>query len=254
MMMEALAVSMVLLIGITINATRAGDLVDYTPHLTSEEMEGKITASTFALQQPRCVFNKVVDPADVIWLVVALSEAVKSFKNPKTPGDLPYQSFAKNYFYMTLNTTVSNYPCPEKSDDIAILRVGSETECVVDLWRPDCNGPLPGPGPYRVRFLAINSTGVVVKESKWSDPITLIRGRNPDRIVAKPRRRRTETNVIITILSILSAILVAALIAAFIYKYSNICDKPMSADFVGIQDPTIVRYTTHQMHDRLSIK
>ncbi|XP_013923965.1 PREDICTED: uroplakin-3b-like [Thamnophis sirtalis] len=220
-------------------------LVNYVPHLTSEEMEGKITTSTFALQQPRCVFNKLVNATDVIWLVVALSDAIKSFKAPKTPEALPYQSFRKNYFYMTLNTTVSNYPCPEKSNDITILRVGSETECVVDPSRPDCNGPLAGPGPYRVRFLAMNSTGVIIKESKWSDPIRLIQGRNPDRIVVKPRRRRTETNVIISILSILSAILLAALIAAFIYKYSSICDKPMSADFVPREDPTVVRYIVH---------
>lgn len=76
--------------------------------------------------------------------------AVNTFKNPSTPEELPYQSFDTNHFYMTLNTTVLNYPCPEKSEDeITVLRVGSETKCATDLLRPDCNGPLPGPGPYR---------------------------------------------------------------------------------------------------------
>ncbi|XP_070591265.1 uroplakin-3b-like [Erythrolamprus reginae] len=249
-MMDALAISRVLLIGIIINVAHAQDLVDYTPHLTSEEMEGKITTSTFTLQQPRCVFKNLTY---VIWLVVAQSEAVKTFKNPPEPKDLPYQSFANNSFYLTLDTSASNYPCPEKSDDITVLRVGSETKCVMDLWRPNCNGPLPGPGPYRVKFLAMakNSTDVI-EETKWSDPITLIQGRNPDKIVPKPRRRRIETSIIIAILTILSAVLLASLIATFIYKYSNICEKPMSAEFTGIQDPPIVRYTTHTVHDPFS--
>uniref|UniRef100_A0A8C7E371 Uncharacterized protein n=1 Tax=Naja naja TaxID=35670 RepID=A0A8C7E371_NAJNA len=187
---------------------------------------------------------------DQIWLVVGFSEAVKSFQNDKSPKDLPYQSFATNNFYMTLNVTESSYSCPKDINDIAVLRVGSETKCVKDLWRPDCNGPLPGPGPYRVKFLAMNSTSVI-KESKWSDPITLIQGKNPDKIVVQPRRRRIETSIIVTILSILSAILLAALIATFIYNYSNICDKPRSTNFPEMQDPTIVRYTTHQIYDQL---
>uniref|UniRef100_A0A8C5S0V7 Uncharacterized protein n=1 Tax=Laticauda laticaudata TaxID=8630 RepID=A0A8C5S0V7_LATLA len=250
-MMDVLAVSMVLLIGITIHAVYAEELIDYTPHLTSEEMEGKITASTFVLQQPNCVFNKVASPKDQIWLVVGLSEAVKSFKNPQSPKDLPYQSFATNHFYMTLNVTMSSYSCPENPNEIALLRVGTETKCVTDLWRPNCNGPLPHPGPYRVKFLAMNSKSII-KESKWSDPITLIQGKNPDRIVVKPRRRRIETTIIATILPILFAILLAALIATFIYKYSNICAKQMSTNFPGMQDPTIVRYTSHQIQDLLS--
>ncbi|KAM3856480.1 uroplakin-3b-like [Vipera latastei] len=217
-MMEVMALSMVLLIGTTINAVHAEELIDYTPHLTSEKMEGKITASTFVLQQPRCVFNEVLSPTDIIWLVVALSKAVNTFKNPSTPEELPYQSFETNHFYMTLNTTVLNYPCPEKSEDeITILRVGSETKCAMDLLRPDCNGPLPGPGPYRVKFLAMNSTDVI-KESKWSDPIKLIEVKSPDSIIVRPRRRRIETNIIATILPILFAILLAALIAALIYR------------------------------------
>ncbi|XP_026528217.1 uroplakin-3b-like [Notechis scutatus] len=250
-MMDVLAVSMVLLIGITIHAVHAEELVDYTPHLTSEEMAGKITTSTFVLQQPNCVFKEVASPTDQIWLVVGLSEAVQSFKNLPSLKNLTYQSFATNDFYMTLNVTMSSYSCPENPNEIAVLRVGAETTCVTDLWRPYCNGPLPGPGPYRVRFLAMNSTSIKA-ESKWSDPITLIQGKSHDRIDVKPRRRRIGTTIIATILSILSAILLAALIATFIYKYSNICDKQMSTNFPGMQDPTIVRYTSHQILDQLS--
>lgn len=50
---------------------------------------------------------------------------------------------------MTLNATLGSYPCPKPDGEIAVLRVGSETSCTRDEMRPTCNGPLPGPGPYR---------------------------------------------------------------------------------------------------------
>nr|XP_020667794.1 uroplakin-3b-like [Pogona vitticeps] len=170
----SLAVSLMMVFGA---ACGQGPSV-YTPRLTSEQIGGKITTSTFVLDQPRCVFNGVVNPTDEIWLVVAQSNAVKNFTNPRSSTELPYQEFEKNHVYMTMSTVPSNYPCPEStqnSDEITVLRVGDETKCIADFSRPDCNGPLPGPGPYQVKFLAMNSSGPTA-ETKWSSPITLIQG------------------------------------------------------------------------------
>uniref|UniRef100_A0A670JX34 Uroplakin 3B n=1 Tax=Podarcis muralis TaxID=64176 RepID=A0A670JX34_PODMU len=140
--------------------------VGYTPRLTSKDLAGKITSSTFTLEQPRCVFNKFVTATDEIWLLVARSSG--------TLCELPYQSFENNSCYMTLGTAPANYPCPaEESSKLTVLRVGNEVDCKTDPARPDCNGPLPEPGPYRVKFLAFNSGGPIA-ESRWSDPITLI--------------------------------------------------------------------------------
>uniref|UniRef100_A0ACB8ED64 Uncharacterized protein n=1 Tax=Sphaerodactylus townsendi TaxID=933632 RepID=A0ACB8ED64_9SAUR len=50
-------------------------LTSYTPHITPQNLEGKITASTFVLAQPRCYFE--VDDYDRIWLLVARSDALK---------------------------------------------------------------------------------------------------------------------------------------------------------------------------------
>uniref|UniRef100_A0A8D2KRE8 Uncharacterized protein n=1 Tax=Varanus komodoensis TaxID=61221 RepID=A0A8D2KRE8_VARKO len=131
--------------------------VNYKPRLTSEKVAGRITASTFVLEQPRCIFNEVVKPTDNVWLVVALSEGTLRFLVPDelpiplSARELPYQSFGSNSSYMTLKTPVTNYPCPdpgEASEALTVLRVGSETGCITDLSWPDCNGPLPGPGPY----------------------------------------------------------------------------------------------------------
>ena len=152
----------------------------YTPTLAEETLGGLTTTSTFTLEQPRCVFTEVRDDA-VIWLVVAVPEgrwaaaaprgsraplsplgslltpvplpaAVPSFNDSVEPGtpERAFQRFpAGAPAYMTLNTTLPNYPCPKPTGEITVLRVGSETACAGSETRPTCNGPLPGPGPYR---------------------------------------------------------------------------------------------------------
>uniref|UniRef100_A0A8C9MTE2 Uroplakin 3B n=1 Tax=Serinus canaria TaxID=9135 RepID=A0A8C9MTE2_SERCA len=134
------------------------------PALTQEKLEGVTTASTFVLDQPRCVFNNYSNA--VIWLVVTLDKG--RWEQPRTA----FQRFPDPvHAYMTLNATLDSYPCPKPAGDITVLRVGSETSCAQDETRPTCNGPLPGPGPYRVKFLALEGS-VPVAETDWSAPIT----------------------------------------------------------------------------------
>ncbi|XP_063002835.1 uroplakin-3b-like [Elgaria multicarinata webbii] len=245
-----MALSAVALVVMAFGVVHAQAPSMYVPTITSEPLEGKITSSTFVLDQPRCVFNNVVGDTDLVWLVVAHSSAEDKVSKTPSPAQLPYQEFKKNSAYMTLSTAVTNYPCPEAGQEnnaISVLRVGNETGCISDVSRPDCNGPLPGPGPYSVKFVAMNSN-VVTAESKWSEPITLIQGKNPNTIDTEPRQRSASMIAITSILSILFAILLAALIAALIYKYSNICD---GADIKRVQDSaTMTRYTTHHIYDQ----
>lgn len=49
------------------------DLIPYMPQITAWDLEGKVTATTFSLEQPRCVFDEHVSTKDTIWLVVAFS-------------------------------------------------------------------------------------------------------------------------------------------------------------------------------------
>lgn len=51
----------------------ATDLIPYTPQITAWDLGGKVTATTFSLEQPRCVFDKHALAIDTIWLVVAFS-------------------------------------------------------------------------------------------------------------------------------------------------------------------------------------
>ncbi|XP_067393923.1 LOW QUALITY PROTEIN: uroplakin-3b-like protein 1 [Emydura macquarii macquarii] len=221
--------------------------VDYQPVITAPELEGRITSSTFVLEQPRCVFNQTT--MDEIWLVVAFSNTISNFTNPTSLQHLPaYQQFPESPHYMTLGTSLWNYPCGSNSGQITVLRVGNETGCVLNTSRPDCNGPLPGPGPYRVKFLAMNPQTGPTAETQWSAPITLKTGKDPAAIDTSPRRRSAGMIVITTLLSLLLAVLLACFIAALIYGCSDISE---SAEIMGKQDPvTVKRYNTHHIYDQ----
>ncbi|NXH91544.1 UPK3B protein, partial [Edolisoma coerulescens] len=186
----------------------------YRPVLTqTPTLEGMTTASTFVLDQPRCVFGDY-NNAD-IWLVVALDKATSTFNNTAGPGTpaTAFQGFPDPVpAYMTLNATLANYPCPKPAGDITVLRVGSETSCARDETRPTCNGPLPGPGPYRVKFLALQGSEPVA-ETAWSESITLRTAKAPSSISTAASRHSAGMIAITTILSILFAILLAGLVA-----------------------------------------
>ncbi|XP_039418938.1 uroplakin-3b-like protein 1 isoform X2 [Corvus cornix cornix] len=192
--------------------------LSYKPALTQNpRLEGTTTASTFVLDQPRCIFGSY-DTSD-IWLVVALDKAAFTFNNTAAPGtnETAFQRFPKSVSaYMTLNATLANYPCPKPAEDITVLRVGSETSCARDETRPTCNGPLPGPGPYRVKFLALQGSEPVA-ETEWSAPIMLRTAKPASSISTTDSRHSAGMIAITTILSILFAILLAGLVAMLVF-------------------------------------
>ncbi|NXH40970.1 UPKL2 protein, partial [Dicaeum eximium] len=221
----------------------------YKPELTREPpLEGVTTASTFVLDQPRCVFTDYGN-AD-IWLVVALDQAASTFNNSEGPGTAAtaFQSFPDPVrAYMTLNATLGSYPCPKRDGDITVLRVGSETSCAQDTTRPTCNGPLPHPGPYRVKFLALQGSEPVA-ETAWSVPITLRQAKSPDSIPTTGSGHSAGMIAITTILSILFAILLAGLVAMLVFWGSGSCSG--SSAFSKPEAVSVRRYNTHHVYDQ----
>ncbi|KAM6373234.1 uroplakin-3b-like protein 2 [Pluvialis apricaria] len=218
------------------------------PTLADTTLGGRTTATTFVLEQPRCVFTKDQGNA-VIWLVVAVPTAVPNFNNSVGPGtpERQFQNFpSKALAYMTLNTTILNYPCPKNPGDITVLRVGSETSCAEDENRPTCNGPLPGPGPYQVKFLALNDSEPVA-ETAWSDPITLRTARSPSSIPAMGSGRSAGMIALTSILSILFAILLAGLVAMLVCGSDG---SSGSSTFNKPEAVTVRRYNTHHVYDQ----
>nr|XP_054352519.1 uroplakin-3b isoform X3 [Pongo pygmaeus] len=155
----------------------ATELVPYTPQITAWDLEGKVTATTFSLEQPRCVFDGHASASDTVWLVVAFSNASRGFQNPETLADIPASpQLLTDGHYMTLPLSLDRLPCDDPmagSGGAPVLRVGHDHSC---HQQPFCNVPLPGPGPYRVKFLLMNARGSPTAETRWSDPITLHQG------------------------------------------------------------------------------
>ncbi|NXS58489.1 UPK3L protein, partial [Brachypteracias leptosomus] len=220
----------------------------YKPQLAGSELGGLKTTSTFVLEQPRCVFNDY--PNADIWLVVAAPEAVADFNNSLGPGtpERAFQGFpTSSPAYMTLNTTLFNYPCPSPPGELTLLRVGSETSCARNNLIPTCNGPLPGAGPYRVKFLALEDSEPVA-ETGWSKPITLRTARQPSNIPVQGSEHSGGMIALTTILAILFAILLAGLVAMLIFWSSDDCGG--SSSFSKPETVSVRRYNTHHVYDQ----
>ncbi|NXN11935.1 UPK3L protein, partial [Indicator maculatus] len=228
--------------------------IDYTPELASSDLGGQITASTFVLEQPRCVFQEF--PTEDIWLVVAVPEAVNNFNNSLGPGtpERAFQEFPNSApAYMTLNTTFFNYPCRKPPGEITVLRVGSESSCARDPSRPTCNGPLPGPGPYRLQgILRVGKLrqGTVVgpagvgwhrAAAHWVCRLCLPPASTQD-------GHSDGMIALTTILSILFAILLAGLLAMLVFWGSDSCG--CSSSFSKPEAVSVRRYNTHHVYDQ----
>ncbi|NXE82761.1 UPK3L protein, partial [Cochlearius cochlearius] len=224
--------------------------LQYSPTLANSSLGGLTTTSTFVLEQPRCVFTNVEGDI-VIWLVVAVPEAVDNFNNsvgPGTPGRAFQRFPAGAPAYMTLNATRIHYPCTKAPGDITVLRVGSETSCARDEARPTCNGPLPSPGPYRVKFLALEGSEPVA-ETSWSAPIALRTAQQPSTIPTTGSRHSAGMIALTTILSILFAILLAGLVAMLVFRGSDGWGSSGST-FSKPEAVAVGRYNTHHVYDQ----
>ncbi|KAM9615410.1 uroplakin-3b isoform 3-T3 [Morphnus guianensis] len=143
------------------------------PRVPPAALPGKLTATTFALERPCCVFDRHANASDAVWLVVAFANASDAFRNPPSRAHVPlYERLPTARSYMTLEMAAAAYACSAPSP--AVLRVGGDTACADQGGWDPCNGPLPSPGPYRVKFLVMGCQGPKA-ETRWSDPILLRR-------------------------------------------------------------------------------
>ncbi|NXC09829.1 UPK3B protein, partial [Orthonyx spaldingii] len=204
-------------------------LLPYVPHVSPTALLGKVTATTFALERPRCVFDGLADASDAVWLAVAFANASAAFRNPQSRADVPrYQQLPTAHSYMTLETAAAEYSCSSPSPPA--LRVGGDTACGEQGRQDPCNGPLPSPGPYRVKFLLMGCGGPKA-ETRWSDPILLRRAASPSTIAPVPARRGSAVVVIAAILASLGAVLATAVLAALGAKvWGCLCHRDLGTD------------------------
>lgn len=49
-------------------------LLPYVPRLAPDAMPGKVTATTFVLERPCCIFDPLANASDAVWLAVAFAD------------------------------------------------------------------------------------------------------------------------------------------------------------------------------------
>ncbi|KAM9176791.1 uroplakin-3b-like [Mergus octosetaceus] len=190
-------------------------LLPYEPRVPPGALLGKVTATTFALERPCCIFHRLANASDTVWLVVAFANASATFRNPPSRADVPlYEGLPTAHAYMTLETAAAVYACSVPGP---VLRVGGDAACGGQHGQTACNGPLPSPGPYRVKFLVMGCHGPKA-ETRWSDPILLRRARSPSTVDPAPTQRSSDVVVIASILASLGAGLAVAALGAMGYE------------------------------------
>ncbi|KAM5262236.1 uroplakin-3b [Hipposideros larvatus] len=227
------------------------ELIPYTPQITAGDLEGKVTATTFSLEQPLCVLDRHVNATDTIWLVVAFSNASREFQNPQTLAEIPaFPRLLTDGYYMTLPLSLDRLPCEDLvgGSGTRVLRVGNDPNCLADLHQPSyCNAPLPGLGPYRVKFLLVDARGSPRAQTRWSEPITLHQGKSPGSIDTWPGRRSGDMIVITSILSSLAGLLLLAFLAASTVRFSSLWWPEEIPEQLRIGSFMGKRYMTHHI-------
>ncbi|XP_077324023.1 uroplakin-3b-like [Lithobates pipiens] len=218
----------------------AADLTSYVPQLTNSPIPGRVTASTFALDQPQCLFGS--NSSNTVWLVVATSTA--SVDNLLLQVIKSYSVFSRTGYYHTFEKPETFYGCDSTPK---YVRVGDDSVCsVTDTY---CNKYLPQ-GIYKVKFVVFNNASALIDQTSWSGLITLNAGMDPARIDTWPGARSGCMIVITSILSILLAVVFAALIGTFIIGSKNLpCFTPKTPNKpIPIpQEIDMKNYKTHHV-------
>ncbi|XP_044141542.1 uroplakin-3b [Bufo gargarizans] len=223
---------------VTLSAV-AADYSFYTPQLTAKSLTGKITATTFVLDKPQCVFTS----NNAVWLIVANSTVAAGLKDTQLSTAPFYSLSASSAYYRILGDSESTYPC---NNEAQFIRVGNDTSC---SGTSNCNGPLPSPGQYQVKFVVVNPNMDLVDQTSWSPIIRLSQGKVSSSIDTWPGRRSGGMIVITSILSILLATFVVCLIGTFIVGRKNIicCKKTENIEYPVPQALDMKDYKTHNI-------
>ncbi|XP_073427621.1 uroplakin-3b-like [Dendrobates tinctorius] len=231
---------------VTLSAV-AADFTSYIPQLASTSLQGRLTATTFILSKPKCIFNS--GTTNNVWIVIANNTVQLSNNNLINKG-ATYSTFETLGYYHTLTATENSYSC----DNIAeYIQIGTDTSCFDNF--DSCNKPLTSPGPYRVIFVVMDSTGAFVDKTGWSGPITLRQGKASSVIDTWPGGRSGGMIVITSILSILLATFLVCLIGTLIMGRQNIicCKKTEKIEHPVPQPQNLKNYKTHHAPEHAEI-
>lgn len=241
-----------LLATIFFSCVKSQDLIAYTPEIVQNDVPGKITASTFALKQPVCVFENYKTTCNNcnVWVAVAIPQGATESINIT---GVSYQKFPSNSLaYLTLSTPLSYIGCSDvEANTVRAFRIGADTTCQNNPTANQCNGPLPSSARvYSARYFLYNNL-TQIASTLWSAPITLKTALPWESIDTWPGQRTGGMVVVTSILIVLLAILLVLMIAMLVYSCIPLFRK--GENYAVPPTPKgsfrITRYNTHNMSE-----
>ncbi|KAM3936100.1 uroplakin-3b-like [Leptodactylus fuscus] len=219
---------------------------------TNHKIQAQLNQYIKTIQQVRC-FNvhsngstRYKNQCDEHRWIESESEKLND-SNYSTP--VPYSSFVNglNNYYHTLLVSAEKYPCSNNSSDpITVIQVGSGSCQTVDI-NQFCNGKLRNTETYRVRFVLLDSTGLVAK-TNWSAEISLMKDINFQGINKWPSGRSGGMITLTVILSVLLAILLVFLFAALAIGSRDICWKRTMDNEKRMSQMDFMTHSTYRSH------
>ncbi|XP_073430123.1 uroplakin-3b-like [Dendrobates tinctorius] len=177
------------------------------PTLVSSELLGRITSSTFTIQDLCClVQTPQIFPSDNVIILVGLSNVINSLIPGTTNlNDLPtFANFSQSGYFAALNLLAGSL-CTLPAN-LGSIQIGSNILCLINPRIPFYNCPLPTVGPYRV-IIFIYRNGTLIAVTDPSAEILLRNTTNFRSIDTSVKNRSAGMIVITALLPILFSLL-----------------------------------------------
>ncbi|XP_073521497.1 uroplakin-3b-like [Phyllobates terribilis] len=206
---------LLLVVSIAVNASGVSE---YIPNI-SQNFIGNLSDTSFVLDQPNCIFNDFTNIN--VWVVIALNQSFSALSDSDFGTPVPYSAYKNGSYkyYHTLLVSAGKYPCSNTDPTtIKLIKIGSMSSCTDSQF---CNGELSNNETYRVRFVLLDNIGVYDK-TQWSGEIKLRKEKQFQGDTFWSSGRSGGMIVLTSILCVLLAILVVALIAALATGGQNI--------------------------------
>ncbi|XP_075712065.1 uroplakin-3a [Rhinoderma darwinii] len=169
------------------------------------------TQNTITLEKPYCFYTATSSATVALYVVKnsAVNMAIISTNN--------YYSTAGGTAAPYVAGTFANPNCADNPTiaDVNkyVYRVGSDESC---FNTPYCNGPLANNTAYRFMYVFFDASNPSLDQSEWSAPITTKQGKLSASIDTWPGGRSGGMIVLTSILSVLTFLVLAGLVAAVI--------------------------------------
>ncbi|KAM3924840.1 uroplakin-3a [Leptodactylus fuscus] len=167
------------------------------------------TQNTVALQKSYCFYQ---GPATVVLYVVQdsaptnITQLNNTFYTTNGGSTAPYVAGTFDNLVCGQNPTISDI-------STYVYRVGNNDNCFGSKY---CNKPLASNTVYRFMYVFYDASNIAVTQTGWSAPITTKNAKAASNIDTWPGGRSGGMIVLTSILSVLTFLLLTALVAAMI--------------------------------------